>query len=88
VKRFVRFLLYTFLQGLDHRVDRSAGLFRQSFELGPPPPHPQYSVSPDLVPGKDTLSCERGGGVGDPNSDKGTVKKYLMTTKLRLFHHT
>jgi len=48
---------------------QSAMLFLQSSELGPPP-HPQPSVSPPLVPGgTHSLAGER---VGGPKSDEGT----------------
>jgi hypothetical protein len=52
---------------------QSARLSLQSSELGPtpPPPHPQASVSPPLVPGGGTHSLA-GEGVGGPNSDEGT----------------
>jgi hypothetical protein len=63
-----------------HRVDRGLGFFSSRPNWEPPPPHPQASAPPPLVPGG-TLACEREGGgsqFGRGDRHCGTLGIYVL----------
>ncbi len=69
-----------------HRVGRVPSFFPVVGIGISPPPHPQASVSPPLVPERSTLACGRGGG-GVPTRGTYTVVLYtFMCFVVRQFH--
>ncbi len=57
---------------------RELGFFLQSSELGPPPPHPQTSVSSPLRFGGGGTHSLAGDWEGGPSSNVGTEMWYTL----------